>query len=385
MSRTTLSRRPRRLIAALAAAALLAAFVLGSIGPARGAGPEPIKPNLVADPVDGFVFEPFGFEEPAGSHKFVTHLLLRFNGYIHNKGPGAVDFRGSREAPKVFTEKTKAAEEKRQAIERRIEKREPLSGEQEAELAKPEMTTTQRLFTTNTEETNFNRPHVEEPSSGKLIYSSADGHNHWHLQEIARYSLWDAGETGEVAPAQKVGFCLDDSEGQHVDKGIGPSSAVYSDKTGRKFCKEWEPQTTEVWEGISPGWRDKYASDLALQWIDVSRVQPGSYQIRDEVNQLGFVDETEPVNPPSYTAITIPGYVASARSKTTTFGTPVSIPLEASAFAPKAGPEFKVVSGPSHGTLGPISESKVTYTPAAGFSGTDSFRYVAKEKSNQFP
>ena len=378
MSRMTFPRITRRTILPLAGVALLTAVLLGSIGPAHGAAPGTILPNLVADPVDGFVFEPFGFEEPAGSHKFVTHLLLRFNGYIHNKGPGAVDFRGNREAPNI--EKSKM-----EAIEHRIGKREPLSPEQEAELAKPAMEVTQRLFKTNAEETNTNRSHVEEPSSGKLIYSSADGHNHWHLQEIARYSLWNSAKTAEVAPAQKVGFCLDDSEKQHVDENIGPSAPVYSDKTGRKFCKEWEPQTIEVWEGISPGWRDKYESGLALQWVDISRVQPGSYQVRDEVNPLGYVQETEPSNPPSFTAVTIPGYVARAKTATTGFQTPISITLESTAFSPKAGPEYKIAAGPSHGTLGSVSGGKVTYTPAAGFSGTDSFSYVAKETSNGFP
>ncbi len=371
MSRTTFTRRARHLLGL----AVLAAVVLASIGPAHGAAPGTIRPNLVADPVDGFKVEQFGFEEPAGSHHLVTHLLLRFNGYIHNKGPGAVDFRGSRTAPQI-------EQPKMEAIEHRIEHREALSGEQEAELANPPMTTDQRLFTTNTEETNFNRAHVEEPSTGKLIYSSADGHNHWHLQEIARYSLWDAGKTAEVAPAQKVGFCLDDS--QHVESSIGPSTPVYADSTGRKFCKEWEPQTTEVWEGISAGWRDKYDSDLALQWVDISNVQPGEYQVRDDVNPLGFVIEEPGANPPSYTPVRISGYVALPQSSATAFQTATPVTLESHAFGPKAAPRYEIVSGPSHGTL-TGSGSHRTYTPAAGYSGSDSFTFQAREEGNPFP
>src|SRR4030095_9503866 len=39
---------------------------------------------------------------------------------------------------------------------------------------------------------------------------------------------------------------------------------------------------------------------------------------------------------------------------------------------------FNVTNAPGHGTLSGTSP-KLTYTPAAGFSGTDSFTYVAKD------
>ena len=43
------------------------------------------------------------------------------------------------------------------------------------------------------------------------IYETADGHNHWHLRAAMRYALYDSGKSVEVAPSQKVGFCLIDS------------------------------------------------------------------------------------------------------------------------------------------------------------------------------
>lgn len=36
---------------------------------------------------------------------------------------------------------------------------------------------------------------------------------------------------------------------------------------------------------------------------------------------------------------------------------------------------YQIASGPAHGTLGPVENATVTYTPAAGFTGTDSFTY----------
>ncbi len=79
--------------AAAAALAMLLAVVL-TLREARAAGGEPLLPNLVADPPDSTALA-------TDSSTGTPRLLLRFNGYIHNIGPGALDFRGSREKPKV--------------------------------------------------------------------------------------------------------------------------------------------------------------------------------------------------------------------------------------------------------------------------------------------
>ena len=41
---------------------------------------------------------------------------------------------------------------------------------------------------------------------------SADGHDHFHLKNAMRYSLWNLEKTAQVAPGQKAGFCLYDIE-----------------------------------------------------------------------------------------------------------------------------------------------------------------------------
>jgi hypothetical protein len=360
---------PTAALVLLAAVVMALALIWGGVSRTAGAaepGP-PLLPNLVADPADGF-------EVQTLSLKGSPRRLLRFNGYIHNKGPGAVDFRGSRSEPNVAP-----------ATLKKVEKHETLEAKEEAELANPPMNTSQRLFTTNAEETNMERPHVEEASAGKLIYSSADGHNHWHLQEIARYTLMTASRSAVVAPAQKVGFCLDDSQGQHVETGIGPSTAVYSDANGRKFCDEWEPNATKLFEGISPGWRDKYDKGLAFQWVDVSDVLPGEYSLREEVNPLGFVKEVAGENAPSFASTFVPGYDALAQSVSTPFETSKPVTLSSKEWQPKSKVLYKIVAGPSHGTLGALSENHITYTPAVGYSGQDSFTFSAAESSSQFP
>ncbi len=347
---------------------LLAVCALRAV-PAHAA--TPLLPNLVADPPDT---QSIATDTSTGTPR----LLLRFDGYIHNKGPGAVDFRGSREAPKVSAKTLEEAE-------RAHSKEESLPQKTEEELAVPPMKAFQRLFTTTSEETNRERAHVEEPSSAELIYSSADGHHHWHLQRVAKYSLWNSSKTAEVAPAMKVGFCLDDS--QHVETSVGPASPVYSDATGRAFCQKYEPYATSLFEGISPGWRDVYDSSLAFQWVEVSNVLPGEYWLREDVNPLGVVKETAEANVPVYstTATIIPGFDALPQAVTTPAATAKAITLTSKAFNDTAKPTYKVVSAPAHGTLGAISEGHVTYTPSAGFSGTDSFTFSAQDPSSPFP
>jgi hypothetical protein len=355
--------------------AALVAFCSDRALQAHASGSSALLPDLVADPPDGM-------ELVTDSSTGTARLLLRFNGYIHNKGPGAVDFRGTRVAPtlsKEVAEAVKKAEEKKEALPQSIEE----------ELAASPMHTFQRLFTTavGEEETNIERAHLDEPSTAELIYSSADGHHHWHLQHAAKYSLWNSTKTAEVAPAQKVGFCLDDS--QHVETSKGPTSPVYADNVPpfRDFCQQYRPNTTSLFEGISPGWRDLYDKSLAFQWVDASSVLPGEYWLRSDVNPNGAVKETGGANVPAYasTPTIIPGFDALAQSSSTGFGEAKTITLSAKAWNDAATPTYKVVTQPAHGTLSAISSGKVIYTPNAGYSGGDSFTFSAADPSSQFP
>jgi hypothetical protein len=354
------------------ACAVLLAVVLG---PARAAGGTPLLPNLVADPPDNMSLA-------TDSSSGEARLLLRFNGYVHNTGPGAVDFRGSREKPKV----SKATEEQ---VERAREKQENLPQKVEEELAVPPMKVFQRLFTTavGQEESNIERAHVEEASSGEMIYVSADGHHHWHLQRVAKYSLWNATKTAEVAPSQKVGFCLEDS--QHVETGKGPSTAAYADNVApfRDFCQQYRPNATSLFEGISPGWRDVYNRELSFQWVDASDVLPGEYWLREEVNPLGVIKEAGGGEKTKFatTATVIPGFDAQAKAATANAGQETALTLTSKAFQDTATPRYTIVSAPQHGTLGAVKGNQVTYVPAAGFTGTDSFTFSAADPNSPFP
>ena len=138
-----------------------------------------------------------------------------------------------------------------------------------------------------------------------VLYENNDGHKHWHLRHAARYSLWDEAGAAEVAPASKVGFCLVDSQ----DVG-DPGPGTYFDSCQRDEDDDPTdgPAATAVTMGLSPGWRDRYPSNLWMQWVDVSNVAPGRYLLRGEVDPDNVVEETDEVNLPADTPFTIPGY-----------------------------------------------------------------------------
>ncbi len=93
-------------------------------------------------------------------------------------------------------------------------------------------------------------------SSGIFVWSPC--HMHHHVIGYASFDLLDA--TGAVVvTGRKQAFCLED------DEQIVP---------GRR------PTFTCTLQGISIGWADVYAADLACEWIDVTAVPSGTYTVR---------------------------------------------------------------------------------------------------------
>jgi hypothetical protein len=356
----------RRPIVLVAVAIGVALALVATLREAHAFSPTQQLPDLVADPPNEVSIS-VSKETPTGEPA-EAKLLLRFNGYVHNKGPGALDFRGKREAPT-----------------------------DPKDLASPPMQVFQRVYEYETTEgpppTSEETPHSEEPSSGKMEYVQADGHNHWHLQHVAAYSLWNAQQTAEVAPSQKVGFCLEDSE--HVEN-IGPEQGVYVDygPHPREFCRQYHPEATEVFEGISEGWRDVYDADLAFQWVDVSNVLPGEYRLRAEVNPEHFIREAPGPKPPAYAAkpTVVPGFDAQAQTRNVEVDQSVAVILTSQRWSgiepfeqPSTTPSYTIVTPPTHGTLGVVNGDQVTYVPSNGYSGTDSFTFEAKDPTSSFP
>ena len=326
------------------AAAVIVVALAGTAAVRGGAAPvTDALPDLVADPPGSPVLQTYSY--PDGTN----HLLLRFEGYVHNRGAGALEVRGSG----------------------------PAGGRMSA--------TAQRIYRSNgtwTDDTSRNVPMVWEPQ---------DGHNHWHIQHAARYSLWSADRTAMVAPAMKVGFCLIDS--QHVDSH-GPGSRGLHDPRQR-LLRPGNAAGAEPRGGHLPGLARRVRDrDLPFQWVDVTNVQPGTYWLRAEVDPDNWARESNESNPSAYAAkaSTIPGYVARAIDAGIVSTTaPTQIRLATDRYGSNLGaPEFRITAPPRHGRLNkaagaPFQGTDVVYTPDPGWLGPDRFTYEARDSASEFP
>jgi hypothetical protein len=104
-----------------------------------------------------------------------------------------------------------------------------------------------------------------------FVYSAC--HRHYHFKGAARYELLDA--TGSlVRTGRKQGFCLEDTL---------PSEAGSDTPPKRYNCTN---------QGVQVGWADWYPSILDCQWIDVTDLAPGNYQLHVVWNPERLMPET---------------------------------------------------------------------------------------------
>ncbi|MEM7139657.1 MAG: putative Ig domain-containing protein [Actinomycetota bacterium] len=225
-------------------------------------------------------------------------------------------------------------------------------------------------------------------------YETADGHNHFHLMEVGRYSLWNQSQTAEVAPGQKVGFCLYDIERAEAEDWSGPHPPREYSGSVTQFCDSNNPNTTSLIMGTSEGWRDVYGAYLTFQWIDVSEVAPGIYYLANEADPFDRIVESDETNNQvgfSEVSSTIPGYNALPVGPVSTVeDTAVGVTLATESFGSPGSRRFEIVTPPSNGTLSQptgttFSSPTLTYTPDPGYSGPDSFEYVARDNSSNYP
>lgn len=146
---------------------------------------------------------------------------------------------------------------------------------------------------------------------------------------------------------------------------------------------------------VSSGYRDIYEHFLPFQWVDVSEIQPGAYEVRSEIDPEGFIQESDEVNPYTAVEVPIPGIRAVAGSVA---GAPPNnatsvIPLEARAFRLTSGEaQVRIETPPARGTLDApvgtwVDAEEVRYTPDAGVTSTESdvFTFSARDAGAVFP
>lgn len=145
---------------------------------------------------------------------------------------------------------------------------------------------TQHLYRVNG--TFTNRP------AGIFVFHPS--HDHWHLENFARYEIWSLTSEGvlneNVALAAKVSYCLRDT-GRSTLPGA-PANPLYL-------------ECLDKLQGISVGWIDSYEYDIPDQTVDITALADGVYAVRCIVDPGDLFLETNENNNTSLSYIHITG------------------------------------------------------------------------------
>ena len=125
-----------------------------------------------------------------------------------------------------------------------------------------------------------------DPFDSLEDYEYPTCHGHPHYKDFAEYELRTP--TGTVATGRKQAFCLMDIEdyGNTLPQGEQSFDCQY--------------------QGIHAGWGDVYDRDLDCQWIDVTDVQPGTYELLVRINTENKIPEAGQHPNFASTTVTIP-------------------------------------------------------------------------------
>jgi hypothetical protein len=230
-----------------------------------------------------------------------------------------------------------------------------------------------------------------------MYYQPADGHNHFHINSAVTYELLtaDGHQLGSQYPKASVGFCLGDSIRVSPTASRTPYYGRSHLPLFGAFCARGQPFASEVVMGIQPGWADSYKSWQSFQWLDVSGVPPGRYELGSQVNPDHSLVEANTTNdgpsPESSTPVTIPGFgpvdetVAVCGNRPTSFLLPVQ---KWESFLPGASspgtPLYRVIASPREGQVLPRdgfawrASPALVYRPSTAGGPSDELTYQVR-------
>ena len=130
---------------------------------------------------------------------------------------------------------------------------------------------------------------TRQPRVGRLRYVHSADHSHWHLMRFERYELRRASDGVLVRPDRKTGFCLGDRFDRDPDKRLEhePAKAVWTHRCGVR-----KPRLLRVREGISVGFGDDYDPHVEGQYVELTNLPPGRYELVHRVNADRRLRET---------------------------------------------------------------------------------------------
>jgi hypothetical protein len=127
---------------------------------------------------------------------------------------------------------------------------------------------------------------IGDPKAQPNLFVYSACHRHYHFKGAALYELLDP-TGGLIRTGRKQGFCIEDT--------LPSSSATTTPK--HYSCTN---------QGIQVGWADWYPGILDCQWIDITDLEPGQYQLHVFWNPKKLMGETNLDNNQGTVPITIP-------------------------------------------------------------------------------
>lgn len=131
-------------------------------------------------------------------------------------------------------------------------------------------------------------------------------HGHYHFAGFAQTTLYhydaDTGTRGEVAAAgEKLGYCF-------IDVGIlaVDHAPVHEPRYGINGCL-LPVEEQAIVTGLQPGWFDLYWSDLSHQFIEITGLPDGVYELESIANVEGRIVEADPTNNAASVVIALTG------------------------------------------------------------------------------
>ena len=143
---------------------------------------------------------------------------------------------------------------------------------------------------------------VGRARAGTMGFDSQPGHDHWHFEQFARYTLVDSAKKLAVR-SHKVGFCIAPSDPVNLLAPHAvwqPPAIGFSDACGL-------PTALWVQEMMPVGWGDTYLQSIAGQAFDITSVPNGTYYIEITANPQHVLHESNTRNDVSLRKVILGG------------------------------------------------------------------------------
>jgi Lysyl oxidase len=150
-------------------------------------------------------------------------------------------------------------------------------------------------------------PMIDPPNGGEFVYSAC--HMHYHFETFGRYELRPRGGTTPIKEGQKRSFCVEDT--RPAPGAIARICTTDADCAGSGRCNQQQnPHICRydcTYQGIQVGWGDLYPSTLDCQWIDITDVAPGDYDVCVFLNTAQLIPESNYDDDSGCAPVTIEG------------------------------------------------------------------------------